>query len=229
MEGEVGEKLKRKGTSLLLFPQPLPLFPSPTPLPFAMHATEMWYFSLFTRPHPASGAFLLLAPFWRTQERPWIMNWVRSFLSMHRMFLGYSFGTRPNSRVFATADSVMTIGLSINRCSHSKKKIVWRSDPPPPPSRKIGDFFWGEEGVCTQASALATLANSPFYSYGWKRGWSWPCFDTTLLALLCKSCSSYANYYFSSIMIKKRTRFVSKQGQPHPHICTKAWIRSPQL
>ena len=38
--------------------------------------------------------------------------------------------------------------------------------------------------------------NSPFYSYSCKRGWSWPCFDTTLLALLCKSCSSYANYYF---------------------------------
>ena len=34
---------------------------------------------------------------------------------------------------------------------------------------------------------------SPFYSYSWKRGWSWPCFNTTLLALLCKSCCCYAN------------------------------------
>ena len=101
-----------------------------------------------------------------------------------------------------------------------KKQKQFDVQTPPPLSRKIGDFSWGEGGVCTQASTLATLANSPLYSYKWKRGWSWPCFDTTLLALLCKSCSSYANYYFLSIMIKKRTRFVSKQGQPHPHICT---------
>ena len=33
--------------------------------------------------------------------------------------------------------------------------------------------------------------NRPFYSYRWKRGWSWPCFDTTLPALLCKSCCFY--------------------------------------
>ena len=28
--------------------------------------------------------------------------------------------------------------------------------------------------------------NSPFNSYRCKRGWSWPCFDTTLPALLCQ-------------------------------------------
>ena len=33
----------------------------------------------------------------------------------------------------------------------------------------------------------------PLYSYWWKRGWSWPCFNTTLPALLCKSCYSYAD------------------------------------
>ena len=33
--------------------------------------------------------------------------------------------------------------------------------------------------------------NRPFYSYRWKRGWSWSCFDTTLPALLCKSCCFY--------------------------------------
>ena len=76
------------------------------------------------------------------------------------MLLGYSFEPRPNSRVFATEDSVMTIGLSINRCSHSKKK-KFDVQTPTPPSRKIG----GEGGVCTQASTLATLANGPLYSY----------------------------------------------------------------
>ena len=37
------------------------------------------------------------------------------------------------------------------------------------------------------------ITHSPFYSYRWKQGWSWPFFDTTLPALLCKSCHSYAN------------------------------------
>ena len=78
---------------------------------------------------------------------------------MHGMLLGYSFEPRPNSRVFAAEDSVMTIGLSINRCSHSKKKQfdVQTSTP----LTKIG----GKGGVCTQASTLATLANGPLYSY----------------------------------------------------------------
>ena len=44
--------------------------------------------------------------------------------------------------------------------------------------------------------------NSPLYSYRWKRGWSWPCFDTTLPALLC---------------------------QPQPHVHSKARILSRQL
>ena len=50
--------------------------------------------------------------------------------------------------------------------------------------------------------------NSPFR---WKRGWSWPCFDKTLPALLCK-CSSHANQYFlSKIYIRKGRRFVSNK------------------
>ena len=89
---------------------------------------------------------------------------------MHGMLLGYSFEPRPNSRVFATADSVMTIGVYrfINKqmlALEKKNSLTFR---PPPPSRKIG----GEGGVFTQASTLATLANSPLYSYEWKRGWS---------------------------------------------------------
>ena len=54
------------------------------------------------------------------------------------MLLGYSFEPRPNSRVFATEDSVMTIGLSINRCSHSKKKNSFdvQTPTPPPPQEK---------------------------------------------------------------------------------------------
>ena len=55
-------------------------------------------------------------------------------------------------------------------------------------------------------------ANSPFCSYLWKRGWSWPSFDTTLPALLCKSCPSFAYQYFSSIILITKGRFVSKQA-----------------
>ena len=42
---------------------------------------------------------------------------------MRDMLLGYSFEPRPNSRVFATADSVMIIGFSINRYAHSKNQF----------------------------------------------------------------------------------------------------------
>ena len=58
----------------------------------------------------------------RTRERL-CMNRVRSMLSTRGMLLGYSFESRSNSRVPATAGSIMTIGLSINGCWHSKKPV----------------------------------------------------------------------------------------------------------
>ena len=67
--------------------------------------------------HPASRGFLSLAQFWRTQERL-CMNQVRSLLSMLGMLVGYSFEPRPNSRVLATAGSVMIIALSLNGSSY---------------------------------------------------------------------------------------------------------------
>ena len=69
---------------------------------------------LHLKSHPFSRAFLSLARFWVTQERP-CMNRVRSLLSTHWKFL--RFEPKPNSRVL-----VMTIGLSINGCWHSEKK-----------------------------------------------------------------------------------------------------------
>ena len=41
------------------------------------------------------------------------------------------------------------------------------------------------------ASIVNKVSIRPFYSYGWKRGWGWPCFDTNLPALLFKSSYSY--------------------------------------
>ena len=43
------------------------------------------------------------------------------------MLLGYSFEPRLNSRALGTVGSVMTIGLSINRCSYTT--IHWREVP----------------------------------------------------------------------------------------------------
>ena len=72
--------------------------------------------------------------------------------------------------------------------------------------------------------------NTLFDSYRWKGRWSWPCFDTTLSALLCKSFCSYANWHFLSIICtRKGKRSVSKQGPPQPHVLSKAGILSSQL
>ena len=47
------------------------------------------------------------------------------------------------------------------------------------------------------------------------------------LSLLCKSCFSSANWYFlSKIYICKGRKFVSRQGQPQPHVHSKARILS---
>ena len=73
---------------------------------------------------PVSRVFLSLVRFWRTRERL-CLNRVRSLLSMRFMLLGYSFEPRPNSCTLGIALSVMTIGLSIDGSSHSKKP-VWR-------------------------------------------------------------------------------------------------------
>ena len=73
--------------------------------------------------HPTSIAFLSLARFQPTLERL-CTNRVRLLLRMRSMLLGfYSSEPRPNSRALGTVCSVMTIGLSLNRCSQSKKKF----------------------------------------------------------------------------------------------------------
>ena len=50
------------------------------------------------------------------------------------MLLGYNFEPRPNGSAIGTAGSVLTIGLPINRCSHSKAQTFglldfWTSKP----------------------------------------------------------------------------------------------------
>ena len=68
-------------------------------------------------------------------------------------------------------------------------------------------FQWVQEGICrilitsrpwrdkkTEHKQLEIQCNSvefnrPFYNYGWNRGWSGPCFHTTISPfLICKSC-----------------------------------------
>ena len=49
------------------------------------------------------------------------MNLVKIFVEhMWHVEQGHSFKPRPNSHALATVGSVMTIGLSINGCLHSK-------------------------------------------------------------------------------------------------------------
>ena len=59
-------------------------------------------------------------------------------------------------------------------------------------SKQESGRSFGNHCFTTWAPATVKL-NSPFYSYSWKRGWSWPCFDTIPAPLRCKSCCSYAN------------------------------------
>ena len=49
----------------------------------------------------------------------------KTLVSMRCMLFRYSLKPSPKRRVLVTVGSVMTIGLSINRCLHSKKTI-WR-------------------------------------------------------------------------------------------------------
>ena len=57
---------------------------------------------------------------WRTRERL-CLHQVKFLLGVHWMLLAESFEPRPNRCELGTAGSVMTIGLSINECLHSKK------------------------------------------------------------------------------------------------------------
>ena len=70
----------------------------------------------------ASRTCLSLARFWRAEERHCTKQ-LRFLLSMRNMLLGYNFEPRPNSRALGTAGSVVTLGLSINVCSYSKKPV----------------------------------------------------------------------------------------------------------
>ena len=69
-----------------------------------------------------STAFLSLTRFWPAQKD--CINRVRSLLSMRCMLLGYSFEPRPNSLALGKEGSVVTIGLSINQCSHAEISLT---------------------------------------------------------------------------------------------------------
>ena len=95
-------------------------------------ATLLYFLFLFFSPiffplvrfHSASRTFLSFSWFLRTLKSLCV-NRLRSLLRMCCILLGYRFAPRPNSPTLGSAGSVMTICLSINGCSHSKK-TVWR-------------------------------------------------------------------------------------------------------
>ena len=59
---------------------------------------------------------------WLTRERL-CMNRVRSLFNIRCILLGNSLEPGPYNRVLGTAGSVMTIGLPLNGCLHSKNKF----------------------------------------------------------------------------------------------------------
>ena len=81
----------------------------------------LFFFFSSPAPNPANRSFLSLARIWCTRER--LMNRVISLLSMPSMLPEYRFEPRPNNRSLATAGSVVTIGLSIKGCAHSKNQF----------------------------------------------------------------------------------------------------------
>ena len=94
-----------------------------------------WFFPNFNLEFESwSASCKEIAVCWKEQSKGDISD--ADGLSMRDMLLGYSFEPRPNKRVIGTAGSVMTIGLSIKGCSHSKKP-VWREK-----RRMTGSEVW---------------------------------------------------------------------------------------
>ena len=93
------------------------------------------------------------------------MNRVRSMLSTRGMLLGYSFEPRSSSRVPATAGSIMTIGLSINGCSHSKKP-VW-----PERTRLASPEVWAAATFRTQEDKRRLCSRAGWYVAFPRAGW----------------------------------------------------------
>ena len=69
------------------------------------------------------------------------------------MLLGYSFEPRPDSRVLATAGSVMIISLSKKGCSHSKNQFDKREQ----------DLLVQKFGCCGDLKGLMLFRQPPFF------------------------------------------------------------------
>ena len=73
--------------------------------------------------------------------------------------------------------------------------------------------------------------NRPFYSYVWKRGWSWPCFDSTFIlhyvnqVILMLTRIRKDNFHNKAKEVCIKTRLTSASHSWHK----KARVLSPQL
>ena len=132
---------------------------------------------------------------------------------MHSMLLGYSFQSRPNSSALATVCLVMTIGISINRCLHSKKP-VWRER-----TRLTSRRVWCDSGRVSffpsqsRRQREALLAGLIIYNYPPKGRWI--VVDTKYIALWTnpEGDSRFNIYQISGIKIKKEL-FVNNSFTP---------------
>ena len=123
------------------------------------------------------------------------------------MLLGYSFEPRPNSRVLATADSVMIIGFSINGYAHSKNQFDEREQ------EWLGQKFSVATLKFCRDSGRATF--SPLHSRRQKKallaGWVIHC---------AKEQNSHQNgsYHTSNVQRAKRHTIIIKHNFLHPKL-----------
>ena len=90
---------------------------------------------------------------------------VRSLLSMHGLFLGYSFESRSNNDVLAIVSLVMTIGLSINRWTRTRKKNILTIENKIDLSRSFGggnfkSLTWFSQNLLFSSSLKKTKGDS---------------------------------------------------------------------
>ena len=102
-----------------------------------------------------------IAVCWKEQSKGDTSN--ADGLSMRGILLRYSLEPRPNNLVIGTAGSVMTIGLSINGCSHSKKPVWWekRRLTGPEVWAAATSKVWRESGRASFHSSLKKTKEAP--------------------------------------------------------------------
>ena len=156
--------------------------------------------------HSSCVRFLLVASGWELLSKVWNRSNFWTNNSQHFFYSVLAEGLRNNVGSVCTA--LPTLGsFSIDDGNGSKnvafaknsrfsntvafipicwKWQMWANFPRVDFLKSALNFIERKRNSSSLVYVLHKTSNRPFYSYGWKRGWRWPCFDTNLSALLCK-------------------------------------------